>query len=150
MITVSESIQNIVRESPLLEEGLSVGIINLSALARRIRPQVEAQLMKPVSDSAVMMALKRLSEHIQETSRQQAKFLKGMGDITVRSSLSEFTFQISDTILEKEKQLLHKSPAKGTVSSPLPRVCSKLRLSSAPILKKMWKRCSPGRNGSQN
>ena len=108
MITVSESIQNIVRESPLLEEGLGVGIINLSALARRIRPQVESQLLKPVSDSAVMMALKRLSEHIQKNSRQQAKFLKGMGDITVRSSLSEFTFQISDTILEREKQLLHE------------------------------------------
>ena len=112
MKTVSESIQKIVRESPFLEEGLSAGIINLSSLARRIRPQIESQLMKPVSDSAVMMALKRLTEHIQETSRVQSKFLKGMGDMTVRSSLSEFTFRKSDSILEKEKQLLHEIAGK--------------------------------------
>jgi hypothetical protein len=60
MLTINELLEQIILRTPFLEEGLSQGIINLSALSRKIRPQIEKQILKPVSASAILMALKRL------------------------------------------------------------------------------------------
>jgi len=106
MITVAEIIEIIIRETPFLEEGIAEGIINLSALARKIKPQVESKLMKPVSESALIMALKRMAPKIEQKVLAGKRSVIKMGDITVRSDLSEFTFSKSDTLLSKEKMLL--------------------------------------------
>lgn len=108
MITVPELVRKIVLHSPLMEEGLAAGIINLSALARKILPQIEKELMKKVEEMTVVMALKRLSLKIEEKSCAIAEFFKKMGDLTVRSNLVEFTFRNSDSLLEKQKLLLQE------------------------------------------
>ena len=106
MITSASIVEGIVRESPLLEEGLATGIVNLSALARRLRPQVEKTLGKDVSDAAVMMALKRLVPRVSARDRTIVKLLRQMHDLTVRSNLVEFTFRSSPTLLERQRDLL--------------------------------------------
>lgn len=108
MITVAEVMKKIIADSPLLEDGIAEGLINLSALARKIRPEIEHRLMKPVSESAILMALKRYSPHITLQQSQLKKELKKLGDLMVRSNLMEFTYKKSDTLLEKQKQLLHR------------------------------------------
>ena len=108
MITIAEMIERYVAESPFLEEGIADGIINLSALARKLKPRVEKALMKSVTESALIMALKRLSPKIEERVIKERKGALELGDITVRSDLSEFTFARSDTLLEKQKRLFHR------------------------------------------
>jgi hypothetical protein len=105
MITTSNIVEKIVLSSPFIEEGLAQGLINLSALARKIKPQIEKSLMKPVSDLAVVMALKRLSNKIEMKSREPLNLLKKMGDITVKSNLTEYTFAHSNTLFEKVREL---------------------------------------------
>jgi len=106
MITVTEIISKIIRETPFLEEGLAEGIINLSALARKFKPQIEDELMKPISESAVLMALKRMVPEIERKSISDSSHNSELSDLTVRSGLSEFTFQKSATINEKRLILL--------------------------------------------
>ncbi|MFI5168149.1 MAG: hypothetical protein ACHQQS_16200 [Thermoanaerobaculales bacterium] len=106
MRTTATAVEEIVRESPMLEEGLATGVLNLSALARRLRPQVESALHKNVSEAAVMMALKRLAPRVAAHDRSIVKLLRQMRDLTVRSSLVEFTFRISPTLLECQRDLL--------------------------------------------
>jgi hypothetical protein len=108
MITVPELTQKHLRETPLLEEALARGIINLSALARDLQPAIEAELGKRVSSAAITMALKRLSPELQRRAKRKPAGTKGMGDLIVRSNLVEFTFRHSDTIWEKQKRLLHR------------------------------------------
>jgi hypothetical protein len=108
MITVSEEIEKIVLGSHLLEEGLSQGIINLSALSRKIKPQIDSALMKNVSESAILMALKRFTLRVKSKEKEPLNVLKNKADITVRSNLSEFTFLKSDSILERKKKLLEE------------------------------------------
>lgn len=108
MITVSEEIEKIVLGSHLLEEGLSQGIINLSALSRKIKPQIDSALMKNVSESAILMALKRFTLRAKSNEKEPINVLKNKADITVRSNLSEFTFLKSDSILERKKKLLEE------------------------------------------
>jgi len=106
MVTISEEIKRIVLTSPFLEEGIIKGIINLSALAREIKPQIEKSLMKPLSDSAILMALKRFSDKFEGKNLLAIETKKKLGDISVRSNLMEFTFLKSDTIFEKQKKLM--------------------------------------------
>lgn len=108
MLTVARAVEKIVLEAPLLEEGLASGIINLSALARAIRGRVERELEKRVGDGALVMALKRLTPKLTQRSPRLRSVLKSMGDLTVRSSLTEITFFNSSSILESQKRLLHR------------------------------------------
>jgi hypothetical protein len=109
MITVPELTRKHLREYPLLEEALARGLINLSALARELRPGIEAELGKNVSAAAITMALKRLLPEIEKKAgKKQAGATQRMGDLTVRSNLVEFTFRHSDAIWEKQKRLLHR------------------------------------------
>ena len=45
MITIPEVVENIVRKSLFLEEALSLGIVNISALTRLIKRDVEKEVM---------------------------------------------------------------------------------------------------------
>jgi len=113
MITIAEILNRVVVETPFLEEGIADGIINLSALARKVQPQIEKTLMKPVSESAILMALKRMSPKLTKKLKLNKQSIFRAGDLTVRSDLSEFTFLRSETLLEKQKLLLHEIKDRG-------------------------------------
>ena len=106
MKRISEALQTIVSTSPFLEEGLMRGIVNLSALARELRPQLERELMKSISDSAVLMALKRLSESLDRKTAMQVMSFRKMVNLTVRSELTEYTFARSADTLKRLRQVL--------------------------------------------
>lgn len=108
MITVPEIVSEIIKKSPFLEEGLSRGLINLSSLAREIQPQIQNKLMKDIKVGAIMMALKRLSRKIKPTSNQKlTNVLKNITDVAIRSNISEFAFENSPTLIEKQRELLN-------------------------------------------
>jgi len=107
MVTIPQIVIELVREKPFLEELIADGLINLSALARQLIPEIEKALHKEVKEGAVIMALKRMPLSInQKVSFKLDNVIQTLGDITVRSNLTDFTFQNSDTIREKEKQLM--------------------------------------------
>ncbi len=107
MITVPEVVEQIVKESPFLEEGLSKRIINLSSLAREIQSEIAEKLLKDIRIGAIVMALKRLSKQIKhKNSGELSEILKNISDITVRSNILEFAFENSSTLLEKQRRLL--------------------------------------------
>lgn len=62
MITVPEGVRKIVERSRYLSEALSKDIINTSSLARYIKPELEAMLIKDVSQGSIVMALQRLQK----------------------------------------------------------------------------------------
>lgn len=74
MVTVPEAVEKIVNRSRYLSEAMSKGLINLSALARYIKPEIEEMLIKNVSDSSVIMALKRLEKTLETPSSFEELF----------------------------------------------------------------------------
>ncbi|HOI45042.1 MAG TPA: aspartate kinase [Candidatus Aminicenantes bacterium] len=109
MITIPEAVERIVRKSPFLEEGLTMKIFNLSALARLIRPDVEKHVMKDVQDGAIIVALSRLSRRIQKRIRQTKSAFRTAPDLIVRSNLFEMTFAASETLPLNQKRLLDRT-----------------------------------------
>jgi aspartokinase len=68
---------------------------------------LEQELGKDVKQGAIVMALKRLSEDLDfRLNHRILKVLKNLGEITVRSSLTDYTFAVSDTILDKQADLI--------------------------------------------
>lgn len=103
MITVPEATEEFIKQSPFLEKALSDGLLNLSALARELKPSLEKRLYKNVSSSSIMMALKRLEEKLKKDKKVPNSFT--ISDLTVRSNLVELTFTNSPTLLQKQEKL---------------------------------------------
>ena len=91
MRTISQVVEGIIEESPFFGESIAEGIANNSEIARRIKPLVERRLLESVSESAVAMALHRLGKNFRRPEFV-GNVLKGISDITLRSSLVEFIF----------------------------------------------------------
>lgn len=106
MITVPEAVEEIIQNTPFLEEGLLQGIINLTSLARVIQPQIQKNLLKPIKVGAIVMALKRISPVIRARSANLSPVLTNITDLTVRSNLICYTFGNSKTLLENQEKLV--------------------------------------------
>ncbi len=92
-----------------MQSALAQGIINLTSLSRQIRAEVSETLGKEVKDGAIVMALKRLSDDLEfRATHKIVKVLKNIGEITVRSNLTDYTFLSSETILAQQAKLLEK------------------------------------------
>ncbi|RCW92189.1 hypothetical protein [Winogradskyella arenosi] len=112
MKTIASCVQEIIVSSPFLEEGLSRQIINFSALAKDLNEPISKMLRKPVKDGAIMMALRRFQQPINLENKDRLKrAFHQLGDITVRSNLSDFTFQNSKTLINSHSKILERISA---------------------------------------
>jgi len=109
MITIQEIIEEKIKQSPFLEKMITDELINISAFARSLIPEIEKRLMKPISESAVIMATKRLSDRIKENKGEIDIKSTKINDITVKSNISEFTFKNSETLVNNELKLLSET-----------------------------------------
>lgn len=101
MITITEAVRKFIKDSPLVEEALSRGLINLSAFARELKPQIENELMKPVENGSIVMALKRISHRLDGTNQKVTRTIQAGSELIVRSNLSEYTYISSETLANK-------------------------------------------------
>lgn len=109
MKTIASVVEKYIKTKPYLSTAMTQGIINLTSLARQIQPEIEETLQKPARSGAIVMALKRISDNLEFLSTHKiVKVLKGIGDITVRSNLVDFSFKISETLLNAQTQFLNE------------------------------------------
>ncbi len=103
MITIPEKVEELVNQSPYLREAITDKLINLSALARQLQPQIQKELVKDVSESAVFIALQRYAAALKPYYQvNPANYLANMG---LRSDLFELTVKNSPALLGKLSRL---------------------------------------------
>lgn len=95
MITVAQAVGIIVSRSRYLNEAMSKNLINLSSLARYIKPELEEMVFHTVSDAAILMALTRLQKTIKPVP-QYKNFFTTPPEITVRSQFGLALFDSHD------------------------------------------------------
>jgi aspartokinase len=109
MKTISSVVEHHIKSKPFLQSALAQGIINLTSLSRQIKPAIEEELGKEVRNGAIVMALKRLSDDLEfRATYKILKVLKHIGEITVRSSLNDYNYKMSDSILQNMALLIKK------------------------------------------
>ncbi len=106
MISIPQKIEEIINQSPYLREALTDDIINLSALSRQLKPRIENELIKNVTNEAVFMALQRYQKSIKPYyTVNPADYLANLG---LRSDLFELTVKNSPTLLAKLSKLAQR------------------------------------------
>jgi hypothetical protein len=107
--TIASQVSEYVKSKPYLSTALSQGIINLTSLARQIQPEIERSLRKPARSGAIVMALKRISDNEEFLSTHKIiNVLRKLGDITVRSSLTDYCFRLSESLLLSQAKFLNE------------------------------------------
>ncbi|WP_299556774.1 hypothetical protein [Seonamhaeicola sp.] len=107
MKTVSNCVEDILITQPYLEEALSRNIINYSALAVELTEPISKMLKKDVKPGAIMMALRRYNPPpTLGNSIKMKRVIQNLGDITVRSNLTDFTVKNSDTLIDNHAKIL--------------------------------------------
>ena len=116
MKTISSAVNEYIKSKPYLSSALADGIINLTSLARNIHTDIESTMNKSVNQGAIIMALKRVSDDASfMLTKKIIRILKNLGDITVRSSLVDYGFLLSDSLLLTQANLLKEIEYKKDV-----------------------------------
>ena len=107
MISIGEIAKQLIQQTPFLEEALFEDIINISSLARKLKPKIEEVLKKEVQIGAVIIALKRVkSNYIELPNSGLKQFVNDLGDLIVISGLMHFTFENSETIGLRQQDMI--------------------------------------------
>ena len=93
MITIKSHIDEILKKEPFVLENIKNGLINISALARQIEPELSKKVGKKLNVNAIIMSIKRMEIEEIKKSRPLKKQLKKIGDLTVKSGLIDYSFQ---------------------------------------------------------
>jgi predicted regulator of amino acid metabolism with ACT domain len=109
MLTIGKITEDIINRSPFLREAITEDLINISALARKIKPEIDEYLKKDVKEGAIVMAIKRMSPgSYHKINMKIRNFMNELGDFLVRSDLEDYTFQNTDTLKSKQVELMKR------------------------------------------
>lgn len=103
MKTITTCVHDIIRHQPFLDDAIARDIVNFSGLAADIQSEVEAEMKKPVKQGSIIMALRR---YAPRRIKINMRHLRELGDIVVRSGITEYTFLNSKTIIANKARLL--------------------------------------------
>lgn len=108
MKSLGKITEELINKSPFLREAMSENLINISSLARKLRPEIEKIAEKEVNEGAIVMAIKRMPPGYYHQLDLKIKNVMGeIGDILVRSNLASFTFENSDTLKEGQLEVVN-------------------------------------------
>ena len=86
-----------------MDDAIARDIVNFSGLAEDLRPEVEKEMRKTVKVGSIIMALRR---YAPKRTKINMNSLRELGDIIVRSGITEYTFLNSKTIIANKSRLL--------------------------------------------
>jgi len=93
MITIKSHIEKRLKTQPFMLENIKNGMINISALARKIEPELSIKIGRKINTNAIIMAIKRIEIKEINKSRKIKKEIKKIGDLTIKSGLIDYCFK---------------------------------------------------------
>ena len=107
MIKIAAITGQLLARSPFVAEALEEGLINISALARKLQPEVAAIVGRPVHAGAIVMAIQRMAPGTGGyPDRALKQFFKKLQDISLRTGLLDYTFENSAGLTQCQALLL--------------------------------------------
>ena len=106
MNSIGTATEALINRSPFLREAMAEDLINISALARKLQPDIEEMMGKKVNEGAIVMAIKRMTPGLYQRLNMKITNMMGdLGDFLVRNNLTDFTFENSETLKTAQTQL---------------------------------------------
>jgi aspartokinase len=98
-MSVSKIVKDIVKDQPYLLEAINRGIIHFGNLSAELKPKVEIILEKKVTDSSIIMALRRYADELQEMSEKEGK-RRLYCEITMKTSICDYNVVKTPKLLQ--------------------------------------------------
>jgi hypothetical protein len=109
MNSIGKVTEDLINRSPFLREAMTDDLINISALARKLKPEIEQSMGKEVKEGAIIMAIKRMTPGLyHRLNLKITKVMGDLGDFLVRSNLIDYTFENSESLKEKQGELINE------------------------------------------
>lgn len=109
MNSIGKITEDLINRSPFLREAMTDDLINISALARKLKPEIEEIVGKEVKEGAIVMAIKRMTPGLYHRLNVKITNVMGdLGDFLVRSNLTDYTFENSESLKVKQSELVHE------------------------------------------
>jgi len=103
MVTIAHLVEKKIAQRPFLQEALAREILNYGAVAEMLQPEITQELKQEVKISAIMMALRRLSEKLEEKFTPAFAFQEEL-DLTLKSNLAGITLIKTPETMEYSKK----------------------------------------------
>lgn len=117
-MSISQAIKEILFTNNIYLQALQTGIANFTALAQRIKPEVDKLTDSDVSLNTIVVAIKRLSDILEKQSLLENESKENYDDFDVRMSL---TGSIIDIEFENEIEEMHDILAGFELQSEMSR-----------------------------
>lgn len=109
MNSIGKITEELINKSPFLREAMTDELINISALARKLKPEIEEMIGSEVKEGAIVMAIKRMTPGLYHRLNVKITNVMGdLGDFLVRSNLSDITYENSESLKTKQAELVHE------------------------------------------
>lgn len=109
MSTISKATEDIINRSPFLREAMTENLINISALARKIKPEIEKEIGRDIKEGAIVMSIKRMTPGVyHRLDLKINNVIGGIGDFLVRSDLTDFTYENSDSLRDTQNSFIQQ------------------------------------------
>lgn len=109
MLTVPEVTTTIIKRSRYLSEALEKDIINVSSLARYMKPEIEQVLLKEISEASIVMAIKRIKDQLPRQPRYKQIFIS-QPEMIMRSNLNLISVLNSETLYQACSKFFNSYP----------------------------------------
>lgn len=109
MNSIGKITEDLINRSPFLREAMTDDLINISALARKLKSEIEELVGKEVKEGAIVMAIKRMTPGLYHRLNVKITNVMGdLGDFLVRSNLTDYTFENSESLKIKQAELVNE------------------------------------------
>ena len=99
MQTIKDVCFQIIEDNPDLKEIFLSPHVNISSLAKEIKPKVEEILFKKVNLISIILSLKRIKETLKP---KKIKIYQSLPDILIKNNVVEVIFDLKDERLKKD------------------------------------------------
>ncbi|MEJ6797458.1 MAG: aspartate kinase [Crocinitomicaceae bacterium] len=145
MDSIGKITEDLINRSPFLREAITDNLINISALARKLKPEIESKMGKSIKEGAIVMTIKRMSPGLyHRLNIKITNMMSELGDFLVRSNLSDFTYENSESLKNAQTdfiQLLRKENDNFyTISQGLSETTFIVSASQNEIVKEFFKK----------
>lgn len=106
MLKVSHAVRKIIFQDDIALLAIESGLLNLSAYANQITPDVEKMTFKLVKKGTVVVALTRIAEECKKQVSIRPKII--LDDLSIRSPLCDVTFHKTEETRTKLRDLYQK------------------------------------------
>ena len=103
MVTISHIVQKLVDNNVFIQEAMSRKIISYGGLADHLKPDIEKELGKEAKHHAIVMALRRYTEKLEEKHKKIS--FDYSSEIILKTDMCDIAVLRSPTLLNKLKKI---------------------------------------------